>query len=47
MSNNIGKAGYTQISSTHTIHLLGNTPSMTIRWHTNENEDEQTLVFQT
>jgi len=46
MSNNTGKAGYTQISSSHTIHLLENAPSMTIIWPTNVTEDEQRLLFQ-
>jgi hypothetical protein len=46
MSNNISKTGYTQIFFQHTIHLLGSTPSMTIRWPTNVTEDEQRLLFQ-
>jgi hypothetical protein len=41
------RAGYTQISSTQTIRMLENAPSMTIRWPTNVNEDEEKLLFQT
>jgi len=47
MSNSIGKAGYTQVSSTHTTHLLGNAPSTTIRWSTNVTDDAQRLLIQT
>jgi len=47
MSDSVSKAGYTQISSIHTIHLLGNTSSITIRGPTNVGEDEKKLVFQT